>query len=97
MTLDEERVRGEHARRLMSDPMLVEAFDTVEKTIRDAWAGSGEQQERERERLWLMLKLLGRVQGHLKTALETGKLAATQLDIEERREERKRRHSTREI
>lgn len=79
MTLEDEVRRGERARRLLEDPLLVEAFDAVEAGIRSAWAGTGEAEERERERLWLMLRLLGRVRGHIVGAMETGRLAERQL------------------
>ena len=79
MRLGQESVRGEQARRLLTDPLLVEAFETVEADLRAAWTATAEAQDRERERLWLMVKLLGRLKGHLTSALETGKLADRQL------------------
>ena len=79
MRLEQESARGEQARRLLADPLLVEAFETVEAGLRAAWAATAEPQDRERERLWLMVKLLGRLKGHLTCALETGKLADRQL------------------
>jgi hypothetical protein len=79
MTLEEERRRGEQARRLLDDPLLKEAFQNVETALREAWAATADDATAERERLWLMLKLLGRVRGDLKEVLETGRLAERQL------------------
>jgi len=79
MDLQKESIRGEQSKRLLADPLLNEAFDTVAASLRAAWEATGEAQERERERLWLMAKLLGRVRGHLVEALETGRLADRQL------------------
>ena len=79
MTLEQESRRGEHARRLLEDPLLQEAFAAVEGALREAWATSGDEATTERERLWLMLKLLARVRAHVVDALETGKLAHEQL------------------
>lgn len=79
MTLEQESHRGEQARRLLEDPLLQEAFATVDAALRNAWAATGDDATAEREQLWLMLKLLGRVHGHLADVLNTGKLAATQL------------------
>lgn len=79
MTLEQESRRGEQARRLLEDPLLQEAFATVEGALRDAWAATGDDATAERERLWLMLKLLGRVRTSLSEAMETGKLADGQL------------------
>ncbi|MGH6932282.1 MAG: hypothetical protein ACREEE_07590 [Dongiaceae bacterium] len=80
MTLAAEFRRGEQARRLLEDPLLREAFATVEAALTDAWRASAEGAAAERERLWLMLRLLGRVRGHLSEALETGRLAQAQLE-----------------
>jgi hypothetical protein len=79
MTLEEERRRGEQARRLLDDPLLKEAFQNVETALREAWAATADDAAAERERLWLMLKLLGRVRGDLMEVLETGRLAERQL------------------
>lgn len=79
MTLEQESRLGEQARRLLEDPLLQEAFATVGSALRNAWAATADDATDERERLWLMLKLLGRVRTHLSQVLETGKLADTQL------------------
>jgi hypothetical protein len=83
MTLELESRRGEQARRLLEDPLLQEAFDTVGGTLRDAWVATTEDATPERERLWLMLKLLDRIRSHLAQVLETGKLADAQLAAHE--------------
>ena len=79
MTLEQESRRGEQARRLLEDPLLQEAFAAVDGALRDAWAATADDATHERERLWLMLKLLGRVRAHMIGVLQTGKLADGQL------------------
>ncbi len=79
MSLESERRRGAAARRLLEEPLLADAFATVEQGLRRQWQASGESEIQTRERLWLMLKLLGRVRGLLTEAMETGKLADAQL------------------
>lgn len=79
MTREQESRRGEQARRLLEDPLLQEAFAAVESAVRDAWAATTDDATGERERLWLMLKLLGRVHARLSEVLETGKLADRQI------------------
>lgn len=79
MNLEREQRRGEQARRLLEDPLMVEAFAAVEGSLRRQWEASGDGDAAARERLWLMLKLLRRVQGLLTEALETGRLAEAQL------------------
>jgi len=79
MTLEQESRRGEQARRLLEDPLLQEAFASVDRALREAWAATQDDATAERERLWLMLKLLGRVRIHVVDVLQTGKLADGQL------------------
>jgi hypothetical protein len=64
--------------------LLQEAFAAVDGALREAWTSTRDDAVVERERLWLMLKLLGRVRTHLIDALQTGKLAAAQLAILDR-------------
>jgi hypothetical protein len=79
MNLELEQRRGEEARRLLDEPLLVEAFATVEADLRRQWEASSDGETEARERSWLMLKLLRRVRALLTEAMETGRLAETQL------------------
>ena len=79
MTLEQESRRGEQARRLLEDPLLQEAFTTVEATLHVTWSTTSDHATDERERIWLMLKLLRCVRARLSEVLETGRLADTQL------------------
>lgn len=79
MSLEAERRRGEEARRLLDDPLLSEAFATVEARLRSQWEASAEGETARRERLWLMVRLLGHVRGVLTETAETGRLADLQL------------------
>jgi len=80
MDLESESRRGREARRLLAEPLLIEAFVAVETGLKEAWLATAESQERERECLWLMLKLLARVRAHFLAAVETGRLAERQLE-----------------
>jgi hypothetical protein len=79
MTLEQKSRRGEQARRLLEDPLLQEAFAAVDGALREGWVATAGDATDERERLWLMLKLLGRVRAHMIEVLQTGKLADGQL------------------
>lgn len=84
--LDKERTRGVDAEYLMEHYLFREAIDTLRKEITSQWEQSPVRDEGGRERLWLTMKLLGRIEGHIKTIAETGKLARRQLtDLEDRR------------
>lgn len=79
MTLEQESRRGEQARLLLEDPLLQEAFATVDSALREAWAATANDATVERERYWLMLKLLDRLRAHMADVMQTGKLAERQL------------------
>ena len=82
----DEMQRGAQAERLLSDALFKEAFATVEDKLRSGWLATLDDQERERERLWLMLKLLERVKGHIVAVMQTGQFASKSLsDIEQRK------------
>lgn len=53
MSLELERRRGVQARRLLEEPLLVEAFAAVESALRRQWETSGDGEETARERAWL--------------------------------------------
>ena len=77
--LETEIRRGEHAAQLLNDELLQEAFATIEKELTNQWANSPARAADDREKLWLMLKLLSRVQLHLQSTLETGQIAQATL------------------
>lgn len=80
--LRSEASRGMRANELFQDELIVEAFTTLENRLMQEWADSPVRDQEGRERLWLMLKLLKNVGGHLKEIAQTGKLAAIQLEQE---------------
>ena len=80
MSIEEEINRGQRARLLLEDELVAEAFDTLEATYTEAWKDSLDGEGDKRDRLWLMLKLMGRIKGHLLEVMESGKLAQHHLD-----------------
>ena len=74
----EEQNRGERAKALMRDPLIVEAFDVLEEKYVGAWKDSSSSQD-ERETLFQMYQALMVVRGHLIEVIETGDLAKLEL------------------
>ena len=68
-------LREEHAKRLLSDKLFVEAFDTLEKNLLDTWTHSSVDDVDSREQCWLSLRLLERIRLHLTSIIETGNMA----------------------
>lgn len=79
MELEEQAQRGMEAERLLSHPLLVEAFDLIEQDIRDKWTNSPARDVDGREALWTQLRLLQRVRAELQSVVETGKVAQATL------------------
>jgi hypothetical protein len=63
----------------MEHPLLSEAFATLKAQYVSAWESSPARDIQGREELWRLLKSLSAVEGHLKTVVETGKMARLQM------------------
>jgi phosphomevalonate kinase len=67
--------REEHAKRLLDDELLREAFDTLREDLMSRWIHSGSTDSEARESIWLAIRLLERIDGHIKSIVETGHMA----------------------
>ena len=67
--------REEHAKRLLNDELLQEAFDTLREELMNRWSHSGSTDLEARESIWLAIRLLEKIDGHLKSIVETGHMA----------------------
>lgn len=79
MTPEEEVQRGLDAERLLREPLLVEAFEKLEKEYTRAWQTSPARDAEGREKLFLTLKCLQKSRAHLTSVLETGVMAKATL------------------
>jgi hypothetical protein len=68
-------LREEHAKRILTDPLFVEAFELLEKNLLNSWSSSGVNEIDTREQIWLSLRLLERIRLHLTSIIETGDMA----------------------
>lgn len=84
MTPDDERKRrkeheqGAAARRLMEDPLLLDAYEATRAALLASW--EGESEPLKRERLWHELQGLRSIWQKLRTRVVTGQMAQTQLE-----------------
>ena len=69
----EERER--RAKVLINDPLLKEAFDTLKEDLMNRWNHSGSTDLEARESIWLAMRLLDRIHGHINSIVETGHMA----------------------
>ena len=69
----EERER--RARSLIDDPLLSEAFDVLKEDLMNRWNHSGSTDLEARESIWLAMRLLDRIHGHINSIIESGHMA----------------------
>ena len=69
----EERER--RAQSLADDPLLKEAFDVLKEDLMNRWNHSGSTDLEARESIWLAMRLLDRIHGHINSIVETGHMA----------------------
>ena len=69
----EERER--RAQSLINDPLLKESFDVLKEDLMNRWNHSGSTDLQARESIWLAMRLLDRIHGHINSIVETGHMA----------------------
>lgn len=67
--------RAARAKRLLEDPLFVEAADTVRNALVDRWRTSPVRDAEGRETAFLMLRMLDEVVSHLASVISTGEMA----------------------
>ena len=67
--------REEQATRILTDPLYKEAFEVLKEDLMNRWEHSRSTELEARESIWLAMRLLERIQGHLKSIIETGHMA----------------------
>ena len=68
----EEKIR--RAKSLIDDPLLNEAFEVLKEDLMNRWSHSGSTDLEARESIWLAMRLLDRIRGHLTSIVETGQM-----------------------
>jgi len=69
MTPEEREGR---AKSLLNDPLFNEAFDAIKEDLMNRWNASGSTEVEARESIWLAMRLLDRINAHIKSIVETG-------------------------
>ncbi len=71
--------RANHAKRLVEDEVLNEAFDTIRSTAIEVWAKTKADAHQEREIAWMTVKVIDRVRAELQSVIDSGKIAAARV------------------
>ncbi len=67
-----DEYREEKAKNLLSNELFNEAFDVLRKDLMNRWEASGSTELEARESIWLAMRLLDRLYGHITSIVETG-------------------------
>ncbi|WP_157900149.1 hypothetical protein [Rhodoferax koreensis] len=80
MSLEAKIHQASRAKEVLDNEVYQQAFTDYKTEIIKQWETSPARDEDGRQRLWLMLATLNKVQSMLQTTMETGKLAAQELE-----------------
>lgn len=83
MNISERIYNADRARECLDNEAFQQAFKDIEQELTEQWKTSPARDPDGREKLWLMLKLLQKLQLCLTTSLDSGKLAAKELEYQE--------------
>ena len=64
--------REEKAQNLLNNELFQEAFEILKKDLMNRWSASGSTELEARESIWLAMRLLDKIHGHLTSIVETG-------------------------
>jgi len=70
-----DEFREAHAKRLLEDELFTEAFDVLKKDLMGRWEASGSAEVEARESIWLAMRLLDKIHGHITSIVETGRVS----------------------
>jgi hypothetical protein len=77
----EEVSRSQQAKQILQNKIFKEAIDSLKKLYSEALLEkTGAKESDTREKLWIAYNVVGKVEQHLQTVIETGKLAEKQLE-----------------
>jgi len=80
MDKEKEIQRGQQAKRILEDPIYVEALQKVSQELDQEWINSPIRDTEGREKIYMMRKMLNVLLVQLQSVMETGKLASKQIN-----------------
>lgn len=87
MNLHQISQKGHEAERLLENPLLKEALDSMNIAIHQKWEDSPLTDTQGQHELRLMLKLMKDFEGNLKRFVQDGKMARFELETIKKRDE----------
>jgi hypothetical protein len=87
----QELSRSSQAKQILENNLFKEAVESLKKIYSEALLEkTGAKESETREKLWIAYNVVGKVEQHLKSILETGKLAEKQLEIFRKNQQEKK-------
>jgi hypothetical protein len=68
----DNELREHRAKALLDNPLFKEAFDVLREDLMVRWQHSGSTDLEARESIWLAMRLLDKIHGHVTSIIETG-------------------------
>ena len=73
--------RSNEAKQILDSKLFQESIETLKKIYSEALLEkTGAKESDTREKLWIAYNVVGKVEQHLQTVIETGELATKQLE-----------------
>jgi hypothetical protein len=80
MTPEQEIYRANRAKEVIENEAYIEAFASIKQEIQTQWESAPTRDTQGRETLWLMQKLLNKIQATLEATMQSGTLAHKELE-----------------
>jgi predicted ArsR family transcriptional regulator len=82
MNLNERIYAADQAKLVLDNEAFKQVFEDIKQELTEQWKTSPARDQDGREKLWLMIKLLDKVHLCLQASLDSGKLAAKELEYQ---------------
>jgi len=80
MDKDKQIRQGKQAERLLSDPLLKQAFEDLLELYKQEIFNTKFTEDDKRTYLWVAYNLVDKIRGHLQSIMTSGKLTQQELD-----------------
>jgi len=80
MTIEQRIYQADRAKEVLENEAFQQVFADAKQEITEQWMKSPARDQEGREKLWLMLSLLNKIETMLQASLDSGKLAAVELE-----------------
>jgi predicted ArsR family transcriptional regulator len=82
VTIEQRIYKADRAKEVLENEAFQQVFADAKQEITDQWQKSPARDNEGREKLWLMLSLLNKLETMLQASLDSGKLAAKELQYQ---------------